>query len=158
MHIHKNIEVVRTSPCLTIFLAPPRPHPSTPLPPRPCQVGLGKLYGALSSARTIFRMQGTLEALWEVKHVPGADGWEHPWIRPLTRYREGRGGFSVCFFTGVSCGFGRREVFFFLVCVAGSQQCLRATLATVPTLSMSKWMSARPSVSVHRNRESKSIH
>eukprot|EP00904_Undaria_pinnatifida_P009710 jgi/Undpi1/586/HiC_scaffold_10.g04050.m1 len=30
-------------------------------------------------------MQGTAEAIWELKHVSGADGWENPAIRLLAR-------------------------------------------------------------------------
>ncbi|CAM9504999.1 unnamed protein product, partial [Hapterophycus canaliculatus] len=47
--------------------------------------GLSQWYGALSTSRVIFRMQGTAEAVWEMKHVSGAEGWTDPWIRPLTR-------------------------------------------------------------------------
>ncbi len=46
-------------------------------------LGLAQLYGAMSSARVIFRIQGTAEAVWEMKHVSGADGWDDPRIRPL---------------------------------------------------------------------------
>eukprot|EP00903_Cladosiphon_okamuranus_P007277 g7053.t1 len=45
--------------------------------------GLSQLYGALSAARVVFRMQGTAEALWEMKHLSGAEGWDDPKIRPL---------------------------------------------------------------------------
>eukprot|EP00752_Nemacystus_decipiens_P001260 g1258.t1 len=45
--------------------------------------GLSQLYGALSSARVVFRMQGTAEAVWELKHLSGAEGWDDPRIRPL---------------------------------------------------------------------------
>ncbi|CAM9352515.1 unnamed protein product [Ectocarpus sp. 6 AP-2014] len=47
--------------------------------------GLNQLYGALSTARVIFRMQGTAEAVWELKHLSGADGWDDVRIRPLAR-------------------------------------------------------------------------
>lgn len=53
------------------------------LQPAVTAIGLSQLYGALSTARVIFRMQGTAEAVWELKHVSGAEGWDDPRIRPL---------------------------------------------------------------------------
>lgn len=45
--------------------------------------GLAKLYGGLANARIVFRMQGTLEAIWEMRRMSGADDWQDPRIRPL---------------------------------------------------------------------------
>lgn len=58
-----------------------RPHPPPPAP----IAGLDQLYAALATARVVYRMQGTAEAVWELRHVSGADGWEHSMIRPLAR-------------------------------------------------------------------------
>lgn len=45
--------------------------------------GLANLYGGFSNARIVFRMQGTLEAIWEMRRGSGGEGWQDPRIRPL---------------------------------------------------------------------------